>query len=811
MRKIYLLLLSLILLPYIAGAQDTGVFTVTGGTQETDYSYTAPSEYEPNGGDVLTINSSAPLTISTNNESGTTGGCRIVISQNVTANITLAGVNITPTAESTNNGYSGIDLAGGATLNITLQSGTTNVINGGTSGTGSPGPGIHVPEGSTLTIDGEGSLEVQGASRGGSAAVGIGGKVSASDAGGACGNVIILGGTITVQGGTPTSGGENSAVDIGGGAAGNGNGGDCNTVIILTSVNSNGSLEIGGGAGAGVGGRKGSDGQGIRPSGDGSYTVWGELTVPSDVAFPDGITLNIPSGTTLNLPDTFTWPENITVTGGGTITPDTMKVPAKITFKENLSKTATGYRIELVEGDDYSYNGNGEVSIKWFTDIDGEKGKQTYGAQEGNSHFWVEVSAQGTALYQAVSADIRIYVAKGTPNDPTAPTTSEVKAGSITVNTVSGQKYICTTSSTAPALDDEGWIDATGSTYTFENLQPATQYYIHTFIPENEYFEQSDVVVKDVKTLEEYTITFDSQGGSEVAEQTVEEGGKIAKPENPILLNHIFNGWYSDEACTVAWDFDTVVSESMTLYAKWTEQLIKAEGETEISLSMDAGSMTLTAIIESEVDLSTGGKWNWESSDESVATVDEIEDITRATCPLKSRATVTAKGAGTAEITATYTSDNYTGSISYTLTVTEPEPEEPETPDTPSFTIEVAEGYTAEDMVVKVKRSLFGYTDIIEPNEEGKYEIRNIWTEIYITVEGVEKETPTGIEEITESKVYAKDGSLYVQTPKQEQVVIISISGAVIKNETQIGLKRYDLPRGIYIICIGEERVKVRN
>ena len=172
----------------------------------------------------------------------------------------------------------------------------------------------------------------------------------------------------------------------------------------------------------------------------------------------------------------------------------------------------------------------------------------------------------------------------------------------------------------------------------------------------------------------------------------------------------------------------------------------------------------------------------------------------------------------------------------------EPEPEEPDTPVTPdypdyyniyveecegvtvetstnvvcegnsmSFTIEVAEGYTAEDMVVKVKRSLFGYTDIIEPNEEGKYEIRNIYTEIYITVEGVEKETPTGIEEITGVKVYTKDGSLYVQTPKQEQVVIISISGAVIKNETQIGLKRYDLPRGIYIICIGEERVKVRN
>ena len=78
-------------------------------------------------------------------------------------------------------------------------------------------------------------------------------------------------------------------------------------------------------------------------------------------------------------------------------------------------------------------------------------------------------------------------------------------------------------------------------------------------------------------------------------------------------------------------------------------------------------------------------------------------------------------------------------------------------------------------------------------------------------MEGVEKETPTGIEELQSTKVYAQDGSLYVQTPKQEEVRIISISGAVAKNETQIGLKRYDLPRGIYIVRVGEETYKVRN
>ena len=185
--------------------------------------------------------------------------------------------------------------------------------------------------------------------------------------------------------------------------------------------------------------------------------------------------------------------------------------------------------------------------------------------------------------------------------------------------------------------------------------------------------------------------------------------------------------------------------------------------------------------------------------------------------------------------------DGVTISATFTKETT-PEPEEPEEPVTPdypdyyniyvdecegvtvltstnvvregnsmTFTVEVAEGYTAEDMVVKVKRSLFGYTDVIEPNEEGKYEVRNIYSEIYITIEGVtEEETPTGIEELPQAKVYAKEGSLYVETPQCETVTIVSMTGAIVGQSEQIGLKRYDLPRGIYIIGIGTERYKVR-
>ena len=262
----------------------------------------------------------------------------------------------------------------------------------------------------------------------------------------------------------------------------------------------------------------------------------------------------------------------------------------------------------------------------------------------------------------------------------------------------------------------------------------------------------------------------------------------------------------------------TVTQGSFTI--KQAPAVLKFEQEVVEKLTTDEPFINpITEVVPEDAVIT------YASSDETIATVDEQGEVTI----LK---------AGEVEISATNPgNENYASvTVSYTLKIRKPQPVTPDYPDyyniyveecegvtvetstnvvregnSMSFTIEVAEGYTAENMTVKVKRSLFGYTDVIEPNEEGKYEIRNIWTEIYITVEGVEKETPTGIEEITESKVYAKDGSLYVQTPKQEQVVIISISGAVAKNETQIGLKRYDLPRGIYIVRVGTQNYKIRN
>ena len=129
-----------------------------------------------------------------------------------------------------------------------------------------------------------------------------------------------------------------------------------------------------------------------------------------------------------------------------------------------------------------------------------------------------------------------------------------------------------------------------------------------------------------------------------------------------------------------------------------------------------------------------------------------------------------------------------------------------------SVYVEVEEGYDAENLKVLFKRSLYGYWEEVE---EGEYIIYNVYTDIYVKVEGVEKieieEEPTGMSDIEGTKVYTQNGSLYVYTSQPQEVMIITMNGTILKRERQEGLRFYPLPKGVYIICIGEERYKVRN
>ena len=90
-------------------------------------------------------------------------------------------------------------------------------------------------------------------------------------------------------------------------------------------------------------------------------------------------------------------------------------------------------------------------------------------------------------------------------------------------------------------------------------------------------------------------IVFDAMGGSAVESATVRTGERITKPTEPIRTGHTFGGWYTDQNCTRAWEFDNTVSGPMTLYAKWTANQYTVTFDAKGGVLTDVeGSKTVT-------------------------------------------------------------------------------------------------------------------------------------------------------------------------------------------------------------------------
>lgn len=67
-----------------------------------------------------------------------------------------------------------------------------------------------------------------------------------------------------------------------------------------------------------------------------------------------------------------------------------------------------------------------------------------------------------------------------------------------------------------------------------------------------------------------FTVTFDTDGGSTVAAQTVKEGEKATRPANPTKTDFEFDNWYTAKTGGEVFDFDKEVTGDVTVYARWT-------------------------------------------------------------------------------------------------------------------------------------------------------------------------------------------------------------------------------------------------
>lgn len=68
----------------------------------------------------------------------------------------------------------------------------------------------------------------------------------------------------------------------------------------------------------------------------------------------------------------------------------------------------------------------------------------------------------------------------------------------------------------------------------------------------------------------EYTVKFDTQGGSTIVDRTVKHGETVTKPADPTKADYDFADWYADSAFNNAFDFTAPITADTTVYARWT-------------------------------------------------------------------------------------------------------------------------------------------------------------------------------------------------------------------------------------------------
>jgi uncharacterized repeat protein (TIGR02543 family) len=103
--------------------------------------------------------------------------------------------------------------------------------------------------------------------------------------------------------------------------------------------------------------------------------------------------------------------------------------------------------------------------------------------------------------------------------------------------------------------------------YTFAGWfsdEALTATYIFTKMP------AADITLYAKWTLNQYTITFDSKGGSSVSGLTQDYDSSVSAPSNPTKSGYTFAGWFSDEGLLSTYTFNKMPGENITLYAKWT-------------------------------------------------------------------------------------------------------------------------------------------------------------------------------------------------------------------------------------------------
>ena len=117
----------------------------------------------------------------------------------------------------------------------------------------------------------------------------------------------------------------------------------------------------------------------------------------------------------------------------------------------------------------------------------------------------------------------------------------------------------------------------------------------------------------NTNTTTKYTVKFNVDGGSSISSQKVESGKTATKPNDPTKKGYSFGGWYNDSSLTTEFDFTSIISGNVTIYAKWNinsySVTFDSKGGTEIDSQTINYNEKITKPTDPEKDGYTFGGW----------------------------------------------------------------------------------------------------------------------------------------------------------------------------------------------------------
>ncbi|HKM30381.1 MAG TPA: InlB B-repeat-containing protein, partial [Bacilli bacterium] len=123
----------------------------------------------------------------------------------------------------------------------------------------------------------------------------------------------------------------------------------------------------------------------------------------------------------------------------------------------------------------------------------------------------------------------------------------------FTVDVATGEKVLAPDNPVREGYTFDAWYIDSGfiNLYNFDNIVRNSFTLYGKWIPE------------------EYTISFNSNGGTELADVTVLREQLLSEPLDLVKAGFEIEGWYLNSALTEKYNFATLVTQNFTLYAKW--------------------------------------------------------------------------------------------------------------------------------------------------------------------------------------------------------------------------------------------------